>query len=157
MATATTTRPCHLSLSEAQALAERLCENFGVPPVSVEYRDDNREDPDAAWYECVNKKIVLYPLCGYERTLVHEVAHHIQFSKYGRPVQHHGKQFFAILSEVIKFHFVDPKLYEWCVEYDTIINRAVKQGWYEPPVFEWDDDDNLIEAEAKAAAAGGQQ
>jgi hypothetical protein len=101
---------CALDLEGCQALADTLCEHFGVEPIEVHPgRADARrsmfyypswQNPRGGWGAGRRPHIMLSPRYGHDvATVCHEVAHYIAFT---RGVKGHGRTWAAIYCLVVE-------------------------------------------------------
>jgi predicted SprT family Zn-dependent metalloprotease len=70
-----------------------------------------------------------------EQTLLHEMAHHITFERFGRQGRPHGRKFKGILWAVVNKHYPNPADYSWDNEYSSVKKygkKRIAKKSYEP-------------------------
>lgn len=102
--------------------AGRIAAHFGVSCPNV----NTRASGTGGHYKWTKQEIYIgqrtvWPM---EATLVHEMAHHISYTKYH--AKGHGETFQRVLLEVIRAWYKDDNLYPWNLEYPAI--RAARNN-----------------------------
>jgi hypothetical protein len=96
----------HLTLKEMRNVVHAACDRYGVPyPAKVARQKKGKS------YSQSNKKGIRF-LKGQHynlSTALHETAHHVVKSMYGKTVEHHGKEYIGIYLDLLLTFKVAPK------------------------------------------------
>ncbi len=97
-----------VAIRHLQRIADHACKAYGVSTVNVVTFEEFGPKPNDGWYE--DGKIGLNSAYSAQNTcvLLHELAHHIQFSKHPDDTQDHGPTFCRIYAELLNDYRILP-------------------------------------------------